>query len=153
MNVVTTYNVKLVSLTNSVALIIALLIFFLTSAAIFIPKGGLQNTGLSILTTAISFGFGWLMWQIFVTGRTRWALDDNGVSMTWTKQFVFCHNSGIDISWSEIKKISKGLDPNYYILKIDLTTDSTLRFIHDPMVTRDDFQALIAAINEKHHLT
>jgi len=92
------------------------------------------------------------MWQIFVTGRTCWILDGNGVSMTWTKQFAFCNNSGIVIPWSEIKKISKGLDPNYYILKIDLTTDSTLRFIHDPMVTRDDFQMLIAALNEKHHL-
>jgi hypothetical protein len=153
MNVVTTYNVKLVSFTNSVVLIIALLISFFTCASIFIPKGGLQNTGLSILLSAISLGFAWLMWQIFVIGRTRWTLDDNGLSMAWTKQFAFCNNSGIVIPWNEIKKISKGLDPNYYILKIDLTTGSTLRFIHDPMVTRDEFQVLIDAINEKHHLT
>lgn len=92
------------------------------------------------------------MWQIFVTGRTRWILDDNGLNIAWTKQFAFCKNPDILIRWSEIVKISKGLDPNYYILKIDLTTDSTLRFIHDPMVTRDDFQALIEAINKKHHL-
>lgn len=153
MNVVTTYNVKLISFSNSVILIIALLISFLTSASIFIPKGGIQSTGLSILTTAISLGFAWLMWQIFVTGRTRWILDDNGLNMAWTKQFAFCNNSTIIISWSEIKKISKGLDPNYYILKIELTNDSTLRFVHDPLVTKDDFQALIAALNEKHHLT
>jgi hypothetical protein len=153
MNVATTYNVKLVSFTNSVVLVIALLILFFSSAAFFLPKGGLQNSRLSILASAISLGFGWLMWQIFVTGRTRWTLDDNGLSMIWTKQFAFYRNSGVVIPWSEIKKISKGLDPNYYILKIDLATDSTLRFIHDPMVTRDDFQALIAAINEKHHLT
>lgn len=88
--------------------------------------------GLSIPIVIMSLGFAWLMWQIFLTGRTRWTLDDNGLNMTWTKQFAFCNNPGIGIPWNKIKKISKGLDP---------------------MVTGDDFVVLIAAINEKHHLT
>jgi hypothetical protein len=85
-----------------------------------------------------------------VTAKTQWTINDDGIYMTWIKQFAFTHNDDITIKWNEIESISRGLDPNYYNLKIKLISGQTIRFYHDTLTTRDDFQEFLKALNNKH---
>lgn len=147
-NFMTTYNIKIVSQANAIILIVFSLVVFIGGAFIFFPHG-LHNEGLSLLLVAVSFTIVYLFWQLFVTAKTKWTIDDDGINMTWVKQFPFNHNDDIAIKWSEIESVSRGADPNYYNLKIKLVSGQTLRFYHDTL-TADDFQAFLKALNNKH---
>ena len=84
-----TYNIKVVSQANSIALIFLMLIIFFTVAAIFFPLSGLF---FSILLVAAVMFIAYLLWQKFVTGRTEWTIDEIGISVKWVKQFAFTKN-------------------------------------------------------------
>lgn len=141
-----TYKVKLVSQTNAIVLIITGLIVVLVSAGTLLPKGGLQNEGLSILVVSVIAFIAYVLWQIFVTGRTLWTIDENEIKIVWTKKFILAGNTDTIIKWNEIKDISRGLDPQYYNLKIKLISGDTIKYFHDTLTTRDDFQEMLKTL-------
>lgn len=140
------YKVKLVSLPHSILLIIVLLVVFLVSTGTLFPSGGLQNGGLSILIVSIEAIVSYILWQFFVTGRTIWKIDDEEINIVWTKKFIFNDGRDVIIKWSEIEDISRGLDPQYYNLKIKLHSGDTIRYIHDTLTTRDDFEEMLKTL-------
>lgn len=136
----------MVSQTNAIFFIIIGLVVVLISAATLLPKAGLQNEGLSILVVS-GLGFiSYVLWQLLVTGRTTWTIDENEVKIVWTKKFVLAYIEDDTIKWSEIKDISRGSDPQYYNLKIELNSGYTFKYYHDTLTTRDDFQKMIKTL-------
>ena len=140
------YKVKLVSQTNAIVLIITLLVVILVSAGTLLPPGGLQNEGLTILVVSIVALISYTLWQIFVTGRTIWTIDENEIKIVWTKKFILADSTDTIIKWSEIKDISRGLDPQYYNLKIKLVSGDTIKYFHDTLTTRDDFEEMLKTL-------
>ena len=147
------YKVKLVSQPHAIVFAIILIVTILVSATTLIPPGGLQNPGLSILVVSVVAIISYILWQKFVTGKTVWTIDEREIKITWIKKFPFNDGKDIVIKWSEIKDISRGLDRQYYNLKIKLITGETLRYFHDVLTTRDDFQEMLKTLyqtlNEK----
>ena len=88
----------------------------------------------------------YILWQKFVTARTKWSIDDNGISIIWIKQFAFAHKEDITIKWNEIENISRGFDPNYFILKIKLVSGKKIKFHHDVLTTKDDFKEFLKTL-------
>lgn len=142
-----TYKIKLVSQANAIVLIIILLSIFICGVLLFIPHG-LKNNGLSILFTFLAMTVAYFLWQRFVTGRTEWIIDDNRISIIWTRKFTLSGSSDFSLKWSEIEKISKGLDPQYYNLKIELVNGEIITFYHDNLTTRDDFDELLKILHQ-----
>jgi hypothetical protein len=140
------YKVKLVSQPHAILLIIVLLIVFLVSAGTLLPSGGLQNKGLAILLVSVLAFVSYILWQILVTGRTIWTIDEKEIKIVWTKKFIFQDGKDIIIKWSEIKDISRGLDPQYYNLKIKLHSGDTIKYFHDTMTTRDEFEEMLKVL-------
>ncbi|MBI1780456.1 MAG: hypothetical protein HYR66_03705 [Sphingobacteriales bacterium] len=151
-----TYKVKLVSQTNAIVLIIILLIIFIGSVFLFIPHG-IQNNGLLIFILVILMTIVYFLWQRFVTGRCEWTINDDGITIVWIKKFAFANTKNLHFKWSEIQKINRGLDPNYYNLKIKLVSGRTLTFFHDYLVTKDGFSnmttELFQTLNKKNDLS
>jgi hypothetical protein len=140
------YKVKLVSQPHAILLIIVLLIVFLVSAGTLLPSGGLQNKGFAILLVSVLAFVSYILWQILVTGRTIWTIDEKEIKIVWTKKFIFQDGQDIIIKWSEIKDISRGLDPQYYNLKIKLHSGDTIKYFHDTMTTRDEFEEMLKVL-------
>jgi hypothetical protein len=138
-----TYKVKLVSQTNAILLIILVLIVFFVKAAIFFP---VSNRTLAVALILFDFCIAYLLWQKFVTGRTEWTVDNNEIKIIWTKQFAFANDTNYTLPWSEIDNISQGRDTHYYNLKIKLTNGQTLKFYHDTLTTKDDFEELLKVL-------
>jgi hypothetical protein len=141
-----TYRVKLVSQTNAIVFIIIGLVSVLVSAGTLLPKGGLQNKGLSIVLVSLLGFTAYVLWQLLVTGRTIWTIDENKIKIVWTKKFILSHSEDETIKWSEIKDIRRGSDPQYYNLKIELTSGYTIKYFHDTLTTRDDFEEMLKAL-------
>jgi hypothetical protein len=141
-----TYKIKLVSQTNAIAFIITCLAIFLISAGTLLPRDGLQNGALSIFVVFIVAFIAYFLWQLFVTGRTVWTIDDNEIKIVWTKKFALVGGIDTVIKWSEIKDISQGPDPKYYSLKIKLVSGDTLKYFHDNLTTRDDFEQMLKTL-------
>lgn len=142
-----TYEVKLVSQTNAIVLIIFLLATVFVCVSVLIPKG-LHNKGLSILIASLGMGFAYFLWQKFVTGRSVWSVDSEQIIISWTKKFPFSNIKDLTFRWDQVEKISKGFDPQYYNLKIRLISGQTIRFYHDYLTTKDDFQNLIFVLHQ-----
>jgi hypothetical protein len=140
------YKVKLVSQAHAILLIIVLLVVFLVGAGTLLPSGGLQNEGLAILLVSAVAFVSYILWQIFVTGRTIWTIDEKEIKIVWTKKFIFQDGKDVIIKWSEIKDISRGLDPQYYNLKIKLYSGDTIKYFHDTMTTRDEFEEMLKVL-------
>jgi len=102
----------------------------------------------SILLTLGSMIIAYFLWQRFVTARTEWTIDKNGISMTWVRQFSFSHKDDISLKWNEIESIKRGFDPNYYNLKIRLVNGRKIKIYHDTLTTRDDFNQFIKILNQ-----
>lgn len=143
----TTYKVKLVSQTNAAILIVGVLTVFICGVLYFIPHGAGSN-GSAWLVTAVSFGVVYFLWQRFVTGRTEWTIDANEISIIWTKKFPFSGEIDLTIKWDDVKEISKGPDPQYYCLRIKLVSGMTIKFYHDSLTTRDDFEECLKTLNQ-----
>jgi hypothetical protein len=137
------YKVKLVSQAHAILLITALLVTFLVTARTLLPPGGLENKGLAILFVSMAAFVSYILWQIFVTGRTIWTIDEDEIKITWAKRFIFQDGRGVIIKWSDIKDISRGIDPQYYNLKIKLHSGETIKYFHDTLTTRDDFEEML----------
>jgi hypothetical protein len=98
----------------------------------------------------IFLGVTLLSWQLFVTGRSEWTLDEEMIMIHWTKPFKLSDDrDDTIIVWSDIEKIYQGLDSKYYDLKIRLFNGQIVKFYHDNLTTRDEFSQLIAALDEK----
>ena len=132
------------SQTNSIVLI------FSSFAALFIGISTIPynpiSKSFSTIIVIILLGIVWLLWQKFVTGRTEWTLEKNEIKIIWTKKFALTNKKDLNIQWSEIQNISRGFEPHYYNLKIKLNSGDTIRFYHDILTTRDDFENLIVAL-------
>lgn len=68
------------------------------------------------------------------------------MNITWTRKFPFTGGEGIVLKWEDVKKISKGIEPQYYNLKIELVTGQIIRFYHDSMTTGDDFEECLKSL-------
>lgn len=88
----------------------------------------------------------YLLWQLFVTRQTLWTIDDNEIKIVWTKKLALVGGIDTVIKWSEIKDISQGLDPKYYNLRIKLVSGDTLKYFHDNLTTRDDFEEMLKTL-------
>jgi len=143
-----TYKIKLVSQTNAMLLIMILLATLFGGIFLFVPQG--LPKPLSITITFTGFIIAYVLWQKFVTGRTEWTINKDGINMIWVKHFAFTNNKDIFIGWNEIKSISRGFEPQYYNLKIELISGEIIRFYHDTLTTKDDFQEFLTALNAKH---
>jgi hypothetical protein len=137
------YKVKLVSQARAILLVTVLLVTFLVSAGTVLPPGGLQNKGLAILFVSMAAFVSYILWQILVTGRTIWTIDDKQIKIRWTKSFIFQDGKQVIIKWSDIKDISRGVDRQYYNLKIKLHSGETIKYFHDTLTTRDDFEEML----------
>jgi hypothetical protein len=144
-----TYNIKIVSLANSIFTIFSLLAIFMAGIGILAPRGT-GNTFLSIVLVIASLAIAYFVWQKFVTGRTQWIIDDSGISMIWIKQFAFTNNEGLNIKWSEIDNCDERSDGgvNYRIFKIKLKSGKQYKFYHDTLVTRDNYEAFQSELKE-----
>jgi hypothetical protein len=136
------YKVKLVSQANAVVFIITGLVMILVSAGTLLPKGGLQNEGLSILLVSILAIITIFLWQKFVTGWTEWKVDKDHITISWTKKFAFSNINDYVFEWKDVEKIWKGMDTNYYNLKFKFTTGQKITFYHSSF-GKDDFSELL----------
>ena len=141
----TTYNLKIVSQTNALAVIIIMSGIFLGTAILFIPPGTTKPFGLLILFSATSV---YLLWQKFVTGRTEWTIDDNEITIIWIKTFVLADCKNLKIKWPEIEDINARFDLHYRDLEIKLLNGDSIVFYHDNLVTKDDFESLKTALHQ-----
>lgn len=137
-----TYKVKLVSQTNAIGFTIAWLFIVLASAQTFLPKGGLQNEGLSILIVSVLAIISIFLWQKFVTGWTEWQVDKNRIAISWTKKFAFSNINDYIFEWKDVEKIWQGMNPTYYNLKLKFTTGQKITF-HHASFGKDDFNDLL----------
>ncbi len=142
-----TFKVKLVSQINAIALLVILLSVFLAENIIF-NSGGFHNELLSILSIFFYFLIAYFLWQKFVIGICIWTIDSHQISISWLKKFSFTSGKDLNITWDEIESISKGIDPQYYNLRIKLTSGEKIVFYHDYLTTKDDFQQLIESLNQ-----
>jgi hypothetical protein len=144
----TTYKIKLVSQTNAAVLIIALLAAFIGGIMIFAPHG-VHDPISSWVIVGGSMIIAYILWQRFVTGRTEWTVTDNEIDINWSKKFSFANCEEIVLKWDEIRNISKGIDPHYYNLKIQLVSGQTIRFYHDYMTKSDDFDKCLMELYKR----
>jgi hypothetical protein len=140
----TSYNIKLVSMKNAIILVISSLSIFIFFTRKLFPNGNGGNSQLIIWLAIVVLAY--FAWQKFVIGRTAWIIDDEKVSINWIKKFAWSDGENIILKWEEISGITRGRDPSYYILKIKLVSGKTWRFIHDPLVTRDDFNEMLMVL-------
>ena len=139
------YKVKFVSQTNIAVLLIVWMAAFISFALYFNPHGT-RGKNWALLTTGIFFGVGWLLWQRFATGRTEWTFNETEINIAWAKRFPFSRVSDLIIRWDNIEKIWRGPGRNYYCLRIRLTSGMTIKFYHDLLTTRDDFQECLKTL-------
>jgi hypothetical protein len=133
----TRYKVKLVSQTNAAIMIFLLLGGFMALRVFLLPPE--ITGGTAIVLVVVLFLVAYTLWQFGVTGRAEWAIDDVGFTVTWTKRFLLSGVKDLEVKWSEIAKVSRGFDPKYDIVKIELIDGRKFRFIHDTITSRDDF--------------
>lgn len=147
-----TYKVKLVSQTNATVFIILSLVVFISCKYKFLPNG-LKNQVLSLLLVVITFTIVYFLWQLLVTAKTRWTINDEGVSMAWTKKFAFTKDEDFFVKWEMIDSVTKGPDRNYYNLEINLVSGVTLDFYHGLFTMSDQFHEFVkdlkATLKEK----
>jgi len=132
------YRVRLVSQTN-IAVLIALLIFL---SLILIATVNLKPFVIPFFI--IYFGLAVFLWRKFVTGITVWTLTESGISIIWEKRFFKSATPDYFFKWSEIEKIWKGMDPNYYNLKFRFHSGNTITFFHNG--ANDDFAELLQSL-------
>lgn len=137
-----TYKVKLVSQPHAIAFVIVVLICVFTEAAIFFP---LSNKSLAIPLMVLEFAFAIFLWQKFVTGWTEWRVEDDRITISWTKRFAFSKLEDYIFQWKDIDKIWQGMDTNYYNLKFRFKSGETITFFHASFGT-DDFRELLAIL-------
>lgn len=134
-----TYKIKLVSQTNSIFLIFALLVIFLSTVGL-LPHP--MSTFKAITLVAIDFAIAIYLWQKFVTGWTEWQVDKDRITISWTKKFAFANINDYVFEWKDVEKIWKGMDPNYYNLKFKFMTGQKVTFYHASF-GKDDFSDLL----------
>ena len=137
-----TYKVKLVSQPHAIAFVIVVLICLFTEAAIFFP---LSNPSFAIPLTVLEFALAIFLWQKFVTGWTEWKIEDDTITISWTKRFAFSKLEDYIFQWKDIDKIWKGMDTNYYNLKFKFKSGETITFYHASFGT-DNFSELIVIL-------
>lgn len=137
-----TYKVKLVSQTNAIGLIAIELVVVLFSAGMLLPKGGLHNTGQSILIVSALAIIAIFLWQKFVTGWTEWQVNKDRITISWIKKFAFSDINDYVFEWKDIEKIWQGMDPRYYNLKFKFTNGQKITFYHASF-GNDDFNDLL----------
>ena len=137
-----TYKIKLVSQTNAIVLIVIGLVIILVGAGTLLPKGGLQNIGLSILIVSVLAIIAIFLWQKFVTGWTEWQVDKDRITISWTKKFAFSDINEYVFEWRDVEKIWQGMDPGYYNLKFKFTDGQKITFYHATF-GNDDFSDLL----------
>ena len=142
-----TYTVKLVSQRNAIILIFLLLAFFLISGIALLPKT--MSTFSSTICVAIDFVISYFLWQKFVTGKTEWTVDDLEIKIIWTKKFTLADNKDFNFKWTEIENIKRGIDPQYYNLQVKLVSGQIIKFFHDTLTTKDDFEDLLKILYKK----
>ena len=140
-----TYNIKLASPGNSVILLILLFAIASGCVSLIIPIMASQPFAIIFILVYVTLSY--FLWQQIVTGRTEWMIDSDGFSLNLTKQFAFTKKPDISFKWNEIESIRRSFNPNYYKLKITLTSGQTFKFYHDSWA-KDDFKALILTLNE-----
>ena len=140
-----TYQIKIVSLRNSVILIFVLLTIFIGGIILF---NDIVKQIPTIIFILLAMTIAYFSWQKFVTGRTEWTIDKAGIYMTWIKQFYFSSEDDIKLKWNEIESIKQGFDPNYYTLKIKFISGEKIKFYHDNLTTKDDFKEFIKILNQ-----
>lgn len=141
----TTYRIKLVSQTNIALLIFSLLVFvFLLIATV------------ELRDVVIPFFMGMIvlsifLWRKFATGIALFTLSEEGISVTWEKQFFNANIPAHFFRWTDIKRIWRGADPNYYNLKFGFHSGETITYYHNG--GSDDFKPFLKALyttwNEK----
>jgi hypothetical protein len=144
-NTMIKYQIKLVSQKNSIFIVVILLTLFIGGAMLF--KGSNKQFP-TIMVVLSLMAISYFLWQKFVTGKTEWTIDKDGVYMTWVRQFYFNNKQDINLKWNEIESISRGFDPNYYTLKIKLVSGKKIRLYHDTLTTKDDFKEFIKTLNQ-----
>lgn len=136
------YKVKLVSQPSAAVLIVTIIATTIICAAMLLPPGGLKNGGLSLLIVLAIMIIACVLWQIFVTGRSVWTIDEQEIKIEWTRRYVLEKVHDIAIEWNAIKNIRRGADRQYYALIIELVSGDTIKHYHDPLA-RDDFEAML----------
>ena len=144
------YKINLVSQKNAIVLIITLLTFFIGGVLLIIPHG-LHDKWLAYLVVLIAAISAYFLWQKFVTCRSEWTIDDKKITIVCNKKFILPENKNISLNWTDIENISRGVDPQYYNLKIKLTSGKTFKFFHAGVPTKDDFGEMLKTLYQTLH--
>ncbi len=143
------YKVKFVSQKGAALSILPIIVFGAVLGLLFVPREGLHdNTKVFFLVTFWGLSV-WCIWQWLATVRAIWTVDENGIEIHWTKKSILSRGDSVIMAWSEIEKIYRGPDPQYYTLKIKPVSDKVLKFYHDPLTTRDEFRELLDDLDSR----
>jgi hypothetical protein len=126
------YRIKLISQTNVGLLIFSLLTIFFVLVATVIPF------------SVVLFVGAYFLWKKYVTGIAIWTLNEDSILIVWEKRFFRANTPDYTFKWSEINKIWRGMDPNYYNLKFKFGSGKTITFFHNG--GNDDFDDLLIAL-------
>lgn len=133
-----TYRIRLVSQTNIILLVFSLL------AILFILIATVNLKPVKIPFLVCFFLLAIFIWKKFVTGITIWRLTEDGIHINWEKRFYRAKTQDYYFNWSEITKIWKGLDPNYYNLKFEFKSGEIITFFHNG--ANDDFKSMLSSL-------
>jgi hypothetical protein len=141
-----TYNIKLVSQTNSAVFMLIALPAIIISRYLFFPKELSVNYSIAfgVVTTLTLY----LLWQKFVVSKTEWSINDNEITIIPKKKIFSLKN--INLKWSDIKEINSAFHPFYYWLRIKLNSGETSNFFISRTNSRDrdDCVNLVVALNQ-----
>jgi hypothetical protein len=131
------YNIKLVSLTNSIFTLAALFAIFIPVIASIIPKLH-RHIIFAFPITIIPITIGYFVWQKFVTGKTEWTITNDEISMEWVKQFAFTKRDGLNLKLEEVEYCQLFSERYYVLFKIKLIIGDTYRFYIGSALRNDD---------------
>ena len=139
-----TYKIQLISRTNSMVVNLATIpIFFISFFVFDIPS----HEWRLYVVMAIVYTLAFLTHLKFVVGKTVWGLDNEGITITWTKKIPFADCKNLHLTWAQIKLIRTSVSMRSHQIIIFLSDGNYIKFYHNEMVRKDDLGMLIDTID------
>lgn len=137
------YRLQFVSQTNAIFFVLLSSILFIVGVSYFAET--LQQIPLWLFTI-LSILVAIIFWQIFVTAKTEWTIDDTGFKMIWAKPFFFNHKPDLNFSWKEIESIQSSYSIYYKWLKIKPVSGKPFKFYHTTYLSTAEFDRLVKSM-------
>ena len=139
-----TYKIQLISQTNSTIVKLLILISLFSGFFLFdVP----QHEARLYIIMGVVYIVGFILHLKFVVGKTEWKLDNEGITLIWTKKIPFADYKDLSLKWMQIKNIRTSVSVRSHRLIIYLKDGSSIEFYHNEMVRKDDLRSFIAALD------